>query len=283
MNLFTPPPETKWNVLSLGAGVQSSCLALMASKGEITPMPDFAVFADTQQEPSEVYEWLDKLAILLPFPIYIVTKGDLGEGAVAIRHRKRDGLPYAKWLIPAFAQSNDNQVGILGRKCTADYKIAPINNKIKELCDIKRGQKNITVTQWIGISWDEMQRMKESRQPWCQMRFPLMELRMNRSHCLQWMRDNNYPEPPRSACTFCPFHNDYEWRRLRNEQPEDFQKAVVFEAKMQEVAKQDVILKSKPFLHRSCKSLGEIDFDNDEDKGQQVWDFQAECEGMCGV
>ena len=34
-------------VLSLGAGVQSSTLALMAAKGEVTPMPDVAVFADT--------------------------------------------------------------------------------------------------------------------------------------------------------------------------------------------------------------------------------------------
>ena len=283
MNLFPEPPPTKYTVLSLGAGVQSSCLALMAARGEITPMPDFAVFADTQQEPEEVYRWLDWLEGQLPFPVYRVTKGDLGEGAVLIRHRKRDGLPYAKWLIPAFAQGKDGQVGILGRKCTADYKIAPINEIIKKLCHIKRGQKEVAVTQWIGISWDEMQRMKESRQPWCQMRHPFMELRMTREKCLQWMRDKGYAEPPRSACTFCPFHNNHEWRRLRNEQPEDFQKAVLFEKRMQEVAKQDMILKSKPFLHRSCKPLGEIDFDNDEDKGQQVWDFQAECEGMCGV
>lgn len=33
-------------VLSLGAGVQSTCLALLAAEGEIEA-PDFAVFADT--------------------------------------------------------------------------------------------------------------------------------------------------------------------------------------------------------------------------------------------
>ncbi len=42
-------------VLSLGAGVQSTCMALMAAKGEITPMPDYAIFADTA-EPRHVYE-----------------------------------------------------------------------------------------------------------------------------------------------------------------------------------------------------------------------------------
>lgn len=36
------------HVISLGAGVQSSTMALMAANGEITPMPKCAIFADTQ-------------------------------------------------------------------------------------------------------------------------------------------------------------------------------------------------------------------------------------------
>jgi len=46
------------NIISLGAGVQSSTMALMAAHGEITPMPDCAIFADTQAEPKVVYTWL---------------------------------------------------------------------------------------------------------------------------------------------------------------------------------------------------------------------------------
>ncbi|MBF9664240.1 hypothetical protein IAI33_11380, partial [Streptococcus pseudopneumoniae] len=45
-------------ILSLGAGVQSSTLALMAAAGEITPMPDIAIFADTGWESAVVYKWL---------------------------------------------------------------------------------------------------------------------------------------------------------------------------------------------------------------------------------
>jgi len=33
------------NIISLGAGVQSSTMALMAAHGEITPMPDCAIRA----------------------------------------------------------------------------------------------------------------------------------------------------------------------------------------------------------------------------------------------
>ena len=40
------------HIISLGAGVQSSTMALMAAKGEIKPMPDAAILVDTQWEPA---------------------------------------------------------------------------------------------------------------------------------------------------------------------------------------------------------------------------------------
>lgn len=66
-------------VLSLGAGVQSTTLALMASHGEVGPMPDCAIFADTGWEPQAVYDHLAWLMSpnVLPFPVHIVSGGDL--------------------------------------------------------------------------------------------------------------------------------------------------------------------------------------------------------------
>ena len=49
----------KLTVISLGAGVQSSTMALMANEGLIDPMPDCAIFADTQNEPQYIYDYLD--------------------------------------------------------------------------------------------------------------------------------------------------------------------------------------------------------------------------------
>ena len=69
--------DIRLRVLSLGAGVQSTTLALMAAHGEIGPMPDCAIFADTGWEPKAVYEhlaWLGSLNVL-PFPIHIVSAG----------------------------------------------------------------------------------------------------------------------------------------------------------------------------------------------------------------
>ena len=66
-SFLKPPTETPYNVLSLG--VQSTAMALMAAKGEITPMPNIAIFADTQAEPKSVYEHLEWLKKQLPFPV----------------------------------------------------------------------------------------------------------------------------------------------------------------------------------------------------------------------
>lgn len=291
MKLFEPPPTTKWNVLNLGAGVQSSCLALMAAKGEITPMPDFAVFADTQAEPQSVYEWLDWLEKQLPFPVYRVTKGNLTDESLEVKIRKSDG-PRSKAgdetirrLIPLFGiMPNGDRTAAIGRKCTSDYKVAPIVKEIRSRCEIKRGESEVQVTQWIGISFDEMQRMRGSAHQWTQHRWPLVENRMRRHDCLEWMRQNGYPEPPRSACYYCPFHSNAEWRRLRDDDPDYFEMAIQFDKDIRAKYKaHDPTMLMEVYLHNSCRPLGEIDFDSDEQKGQQVWDFQAECEGMCGV
>jgi 3'-phosphoadenosine 5'-phosphosulfate sulfotransferase (PAPS reductase)/FAD synthetase len=54
--------EKKLVIISLGAGVQSSTMALMAAKGEL-PRPDCAIFADTGYEPKSIYLYLDYLTI----------------------------------------------------------------------------------------------------------------------------------------------------------------------------------------------------------------------------
>ena len=141
-DLFDPPPPTKHNVLNLGAGVQSSTLALMAAKGFIKPIPDFAVFADTQAEPQSVYKWLEWLKNEVNFPIHTVTKGNLTVDSLKPTKRKRGneneiGQLYMKRLIPLFGIMPDGRVtAAIGRKCTADYKIVPIIKKIREDCNI---------------------------------------------------------------------------------------------------------------------------------------------------
>lgn len=249
-------------------------MALMAAHGEITPMPVAAIFADTGAEPQEVYDWLKWLTPLLPFPVHVVQKGNLIDDSLA-KTKSKEGIEYARTLIPAFIGGH----GIMGRKCTSDYKIVPIRRKCKELLGLgkhDRWPKETAVIQWLGISLDEMQRMKSQIEAWQDFRHPLIEARMTRGDCLEWMRSRGYPEPPRSACFFCPFHSNAEWRRLSSE---DFARAVQFEKDMQEALTGR--LRGKPYLHSERIPLDEVDLSTAEDHGQLS--FLDECAGMCGV
>jgi hypothetical protein len=275
--------------LSLGAGVQSSTLALMAAHGEIEPF-DAAIFADTQNEPQSVMTWLDWLETEInrcpkPYPIHRVSKGNLAERELTIRTSQKSGNKYIQGGIPAFVKNPDGKrAGLLGRKCTVDFKIQPIYAKLRELLGIKRAIKGQSALAFvaIGISLDEVHRMKPSRFSYAVNYWPLIYLRMSREDCFKWMEGKGYPAPPRSSCVFCPFHADAEWLRLRNEEPEEFERAVEFEKKMHEAYTQQNALKGMPYLHTTCVPLSEVKF-ADVKSHSQVDMFGNECEGLCGV
>lgn len=283
-SILEPPPPTQWNVLSFGAGVQSSAMALMAQMGHFEVVPDFCVFSDTGSEPQEVYDWLEYMQVILDIPIYTVSRGNLEADSLTVKVAE-EGHERVNNLIPLFGiKPNGEKTAAIGRKCTNDYKILPIIQKVRELCGIKRGQKEVTVTMWMGISWDEIQRVKDPRFPWIQHRYPLIERKMTRQFCERFVEENFHKTPPRSACYFCPFHSDTEWRRLRDKHPVEFARAIKFDADIRRIHKDhNKRLNMEVYLHPSCLPLEQVDFDNDEDKGQQVWDFNAECEGMCGL
>ena len=110
---------------------------------------------------------------------------------------------------------------------------------------------------------------------------------MRRSDCLAWMQRRGYPQPPRSACSFCPYHSNAEWHRLKTEEPEAFADAVTFERELQSVKAWSQNFDSVPYLHNSRIPLDQIDFSTAEERGQgslyEIDSFADECEGMCGV
>jgi len=264
-------------------------MALMAAHGDLTPMPEYAIFADTQNEPESVYSWLEWLDERLPFPIVRITKGCLRDAVLTVR-TSRKGNSYTNSNVPAFLKTSGlRKEGKQMRQCTRDFKIDIILREVRKLAapsirQWKSSNKSlpIPVIQWIGISRDEIFRIKPSRLPYISHRWPLIELGMTRWKCLDWMKDKGYPPPPRSACVFCPYHSDAEWRRLRDQEPSEFKKAVKFEQEYQIALSRIERRQAVPFLHRSLLPLDQVDFSTDEDHGQQVM-FGNECEGMCGV
>jgi 3'-phosphoadenosine 5'-phosphosulfate sulfotransferase (PAPS reductase)/FAD synthetase len=123
-------------ILSLGAGVQSSTLALMIEHGEI-PMVDAAIFADVKGEPKKVYEWLEYLKTKIKsYPIHVVTYRDLKQDLLDIANGTGKVIP-----IPFFTIDDKGKKGMMRRQCTADYKIKPVTSKIRELLGLKKGEK----------------------------------------------------------------------------------------------------------------------------------------------
>tara|TARA_R100001086_G_scaffold149147_1_gene79175 strand:- start:5 stop:835 length:831 start_codon:yes stop_codon:yes gene_type:complete len=271
-------------ILSLGAGVQSSTLALMIEKGEI-PMVDAGIFADVKAEPQEVYDWLKYLqSEITKFPIYIVSYRDL----------KKDILDASKgefkaFTAPFFTKNIQTQKkGMLQRQCTADYKIKPVIQKIRSLLGLKKGEKRkkgTNVELLMGISKDEVQRMKINPIKYIKNIYPLIDKNFRRSNCLDWIKKHNYPKPPRSACTFCPFHSNLEWKQIKKNKKEweevvALDKAIRNQDRFKEKNKGSASLKDELFLHRSCKPIDEVEFD---EKTDQLDLFNNECEGYCGV
>lgn len=267
-------------MLSLGAGVQSSTVALMIAHGELDHV-DAAIFADTQWEPRKVYEWLDWLEAEIqrcpkPFPVYRVTRGSLRDDIAAKQNSTGHIFASVPWhmVLP----NGDRAMG--RRQCTAEYKLAPLVRKQRELLGLvpRQRAKGILCETLIGISTDEALRMKPSQEAWKVHRWPLIEKGMSRNDCLRWMERKGYPLPPKSSCIGCPYHSDHEWRAIKAD-PESWADAVLLDKIIREPTKG---MRGQQFMHRSCVPLEQVDLSTAADHGQ-VDMFNNECAGMCGV
>ena len=275
----------------------------MAAAGEITPMPDAGIFADTQAEPESVYRQLSLLCGVevkfrpskhlpgiiepyvdagvynsgrLPFPIHVSSAGNLEDQFLEALTD-----PNGRCGQPPFYVWNEvkNMEATLWRKCTKEFKLDVIRRETRELC------KGEPVVQWIGISLDEAHRMKDSGVGYITNRYPLIEKRMSRHDCINWLERNGLKEPPKSACRQCPYINNRRLRNMRDNTPKDWEHLVAFDHEMRR--RQMAVINGAKitgtlFVHRSCKPIDEVDLSTEEDNGQTEL-FGNECEGLCGV
>jgi hypothetical protein len=205
-------------ILNLGAGVQSTTVALMAVHGELPPI-DHAIFADTQWEPAAVYAhlgWLTGIMQSAGFRVHRITAGNIREDMIRMGRGQR-------WAAPPVFTRLRGRTGRLRRQCTKEYKIEPIEKKIRTILGLKPRQhwpREHRVDQWFGISLDEIERMRLSSRPAIRNVYPLIDIvRMSRGDCVTWLERQGYGVPPKSACLGCPYHTDRMWRELRDRDP----------------------------------------------------------------
>ena len=280
----------KKRFLSLGAGVQSSALALMITKGEI-PIVEAGIFADTGAEPEAVYKWLDWLKSTVSFPIYKVKIGDLYWHTLWFLNNMPlvdEGLS-----IPFFTKENTKRgVGMMVRQCTYIYKILPVTMKIRNLLNVKKYKKinkkigDQGIDLLLGISYDEALRMKQNKNKYFNNIYPLVDLKINRQDCIDWIKKNYNKTPPRSSCIFCPYHSNKEWLKIK-ENKNDWDKLVKFDRGLRDTkdwwgqGKRNIKNKNNLYLHYSCKPIEEVDFKTKEDNKSSLTDACEE--GYCGI
>ena len=255
-------------VISLGWGVQSFGLAALSALG-ILPRVDAAIHADTGHERSETYEFAKKWT---PW---------LEEHGVRVVTVKAKIAPYnftaSSIFVAAYSSGGNKANGQLKRECTERWKIAPIRRWLQA----NRGKEQ--VEQWIGISFDELERMKPSDVKYIVNTFPYLNLPdnffprvMRRSDIVRWLQENDLEVPVKSACVMCPYHDRATWREIQLSGNGDWQKALAVD---------EAIRHKRPgytcYLTPKRKPLAECDFRSQEEHGQlTMWDAE-ECSGMC--
>jgi hypothetical protein len=291
--------ERPLEVISLGAGVQSTTLALMATEGALRPLPDVAIFADTGWEPRAVYEHLDRLETAVPFPVLRVNEGnihadligDSGRYVAIPFHTQVDPGPCTRCeqtgRVPDESRPGETKTcwrcrgtgtdlgeGVGRRQCTHEYKLKPIRRALRELLGAAapkylRVPRGRSAVQWIGFSVDEIGRVNPRKDTggrlYLEARYPLLEdgVMMSRTDCSRWLRARGW-SARKSACIGCPFHGNEMWRNLRDQHPDEWQQAVEIDRAIRHGAAGGAVDTKRPitaYLHRDRLPLDEVNVD----------------------
>jgi len=258
-------------VLSLGAGVQSSTLLALAAARALPDgydKVDAAIFADAGSETYAVYEWLNTVLV------DIAQKGNIDLRIVKPERSLAQEMLDTSGRYTATAPLHVEGSGILPRHCTSNVKIKPIRREIRNMLGVSRGTGE-EVDCLLGISTDEVHRVKPSDAEWVKNRYPLVDMGWDRQDCIDFMVDEGYGEPPRSACTFCPYRSDAEWREMQENDYASLQDAMDFD----EAVRKKRFVDAEVFVHPSRLPLSQIDFKAGF-RGSQMGN---ECSGFCGV
>ncbi len=263
-------------VLSSGGGTQSNCIIILIAQG-LLPRPDIIVMADTGYEASNVFEYqkthIKPICDAAGMEYVIIKKSDWTDADIKFR-------PDSDTTLPAFFTefSGRNTDGGCSRQpgfCSNEWKKRPIerylNHRFGKAELSKRG-----VDLWIGMSFDEKNRVKYPAGKW-QKRYPLFEAQVMRNQAIKIVRDYGLPEPPRSACWMCPNRHDDEWLWMQENVPEDFRLAMAFETALQSEFEW-------LWLHRTGKPLETINFKAISKSDKQIDIFDKYCDtGMCFI
>lgn len=277
-------------ILSCGAGMQSTALALMSCENKqavdrgypvphpLVPVYDAVLFCDLGMEPPWVMSQVDFIRkacestgipfCLLDAPLYSDFIKNFGE-------RRTISIPW--WTI-----SEDGHKSKMPRNCTIDYKVEVISKYVRwTLLGYRKGQRLKPEDRkahelHMGFSFKERRRCKENPNPLFVNRYPLVELGWTRAESYAYIRDTWGLETKASACTFCPFHRNYFFQYLKENEPQEYARLVQVDHLLRDKNPKPP-MDSDLFISRSRKRIEELmpeeccDAEHFSYCGQQIW------------
>ena len=164
---------------------------------------------------------------------------------------------------------------MIQRQCTGEYKIWTVKDKIRELQGLKPRQRMKPCELWLGISLDEIQRMKESQLYNVDYIYPLIDERITRSDCRTFLEDKGFHNVIKSACVFCPYQSNSQYKDLKHNYPREWNKVIKVDNAIRNNTKRGH--KDKAYLHRTLAPIDEAYLQEDQEEL-----FMCE-EGHCGI
>lgn len=274
------------HALSFGGGIQTTALALMLERGMTGhEKPEIGIFADTGADPDHVYQTVQWVGERVSYPIVTVSAGNLYEDTmnmiqgVAIPHRghNSESKPESGYRtdLPLYGEGG----GMVKRQCTTHYKVNAIRRALREYAAPSRPPK-LRIIQYLGISIEEVHRIKPSGVAYIETAYPLIDAKLRRSDCVEWL-DQEHPGHPagKSSCHFCPYRSRRDWLEIRNRYPRLWERNLEIEQALREQGRGLLLTRYRGGLERMAR-------DHDMqghlfEEGPDGWG--NECTGHCGV
>ncbi len=278
-------------ILSCGAGMQSTALALMSCENKLikenrrngmvhplVPIYDAIIFCDLGLEPVWVYHQVDfikKACDDAEIPFYVLQSPLYGD----YRHNFGKSRVVS---IPFWTVDPDGKKGKMMRNCTLDYKINLICKFVRtELLGYKKGQRTKTEDikahkMHIGFSKEEERRCRPNPHKMFENVFPLCEMNLTRADNYAYILDVWQLDTKASACCFCPFHTNYFYAYIKDNDVAAYEKTIEFD-EMLEREQPNTKIRSKMYISRSRKRIRNLTPEDCCDKecfeyqSRQVW------------
>jgi hypothetical protein len=205
-------------IVSFGGGLNSTAMIVaMVTLGETI---DAILFADTGGEKPKTYQHVKSLSD------WVESKGY--PSIITVRRNETlEDYCLERNMLPSLAYGFN--------QCSGDFKIKPIHQWVKNWSKAQAAWANgLKVTKCIGFDFGDRDRIraakfKDDYPSKYNLRFPLIEMQINREMCKTVIENAGLTPPEKSCCFFCPAHKKHEVVNLAKNNPDLFNRAIEIE------------------------------------------------------